>query len=121
MDVRIFTELPWVPLQHLSGDKASDDYHYHQHDATSTNAASTFSGSTGLLVFDQLDDAPHDQQHRPIIREPIAKVAPGNNPHIAKQEEDSNDDQHNRARERTPVAWRSRWRSRRRSLHCASH
>src|SRR6266496_1017207 len=116
MDVWIFTKRPWVQPDHFSGNQASDYHHHHQHDPAGANAASTFSGLTGPLVFDQLDNAPHNQQHWPIIRKPLPKVAPGNDPHVAQKEENSHDDQHNRAGERTLVTWRSRGRSRRRSL-----
>src|SRR5205823_2662441 len=115
MDIWIFTEFPRMPLHHLACNQTSNYNHHHQHDTAGTDAAGSLSLAVCLLVLNQLDNAPNNQQHRPIVRKPEAKVVPGNNPHVAEKEENSDDDQHNWASERTLVAWRSCRRSRRRS------
>src|SRR5262249_11878410 len=67
----------------LMRDQAADSDKDNEHAATCADASRALAGAVGLLVFNDLDDSPNDQQHRPIAREPFPESLPGNHSHVA--------------------------------------
>jgi hypothetical protein len=62
--------------------------------AADPNTARRLSVALGLFVFDQLEDAPQNQQRRPEARKERSQVVDIHDPHGAQQEQDADQDQH---------------------------
>ncbi len=54
----------------------------------------------GLLVLDELDHAPQDQERGPVVSEQGSQPHPGEHVQVAQQEDDPEDDQDKRSGER---------------------
>jgi len=93
-----------VEARCLGGDEPTDDDDYDEKDSSGTDAAWRKAIALRLLMLDQLDDSPQDQQQRPVVRKPRSQPRPGEQVQVAQQEDDSKHDQNERSGERTP--WR---------------
>src|SRR3974390_1968971 len=51
----------------LAGDEAEDDDHDDQEDTAGADSSGASAFALGALVLNQLDDAPEDQEHWPVI------------------------------------------------------
>src|ERR1019366_5206698 len=67
----------------------------HQEDAPDPNAAAGKAGALGLLVLDQFDDAPQDEQGGPVAAKQHCEPMPVENSHGAHQEHQAEQDEHN--------------------------
>jgi hypothetical protein len=84
------------------------DQEQHQENAAHANAARRLAVALGLLVFDQLEHAPQDQQRGPEAGKQRSEVVDIHDPHRPQQEQDSHQDQHDGPGNRT--MWRPRSR-----------
>jgi hypothetical protein len=70
---------------------------HHDHDDQENSSGADSAGANALalrlLVLDQLDQSPQDQQGRPIVREQMRHAADREIPHRAHQADDADDDQ----------------------------
>src|SRR5262249_44348239 len=76
LQISVLTKAAGMPIHCLAGDETENYDHHHEHDAASTDTARALSRAVRLLVFEYFDNAPNDQQDRPVMREPQAEVAP---------------------------------------------
>src|SRR4029077_8111851 len=120
-----------VEARGLGGDESADDDADNEKDAAGADAAGGYAVALGLLIVDQLDYAPEDQQRGPVVGEQSPEPHPGKHVEVAHQEDDPEDNQHKRAGKRAaarPQRDKWRWSSTRISLtrisltrarHCA--
>ncbi len=99
VDVHVVAELAPVEARGLGGDESADDDEDDQENSAGADAASGHAVALGLLVLDQLDDAPEDQQRGPVVSEQGSQAHPGEHVQVAQQEDDAEDDQHDRSGE----------------------
>ena len=66
-----------------------------EHNAAEAEAARTVAVPLRVKVLGQLDQAPQDDQHRPVAGEQIAQVSPAQVAKVAQQEQHAKNDQDN--------------------------
>src|SRR5262249_38060371 len=67
----------FVPVAIYAGcAQASQHQEDDEDDSSGSDALSPVSAARSLLVLEQLDDAPEDEQDRPIMGEPVAEIVP---------------------------------------------
>src|SRR5271163_4412143 len=90
-----------VHARGLCGEQSGDNDEQHQENAADSDAARRLAVAFGSLVFDQLEDAPQNQECRPEAGEERADSVPFENAHGSEQEEDPDQDQDYGAGDRT--------------------
>src|SRR5450755_765306 len=89
-----------IETRSLSGGYAETNQHDQQKYPAYADAGISSSFMLSLLVLHQLNNAPQDEQHRPIMRIPVPEGCPVEHTHRPHEEHDSNNDQHDRPGER---------------------
>ena len=89
----------------LRSDQPGHDQDNQQEHASGTDPGRPRAFALGLLIVEQLDDAPDDEQQRPKTREQVTQAVPMQNAHRLQQEHNSQDDEHNRAGHRPASSW----------------
>ena len=118
VDAHVVANLAPVESVGLGGHQAADHDDDNQQNAARADAARGGAFTLGLLILDQLDHAPEDQQKRPVMREPGADAGPGQQVQVAQKENQPQDDQHERAAKRAAARprrnrrWSGSWTSR---------
>ena len=110
VDVHVVADLAPVETRGLGGHESEDDDEDDEKDSSGADAARGHAIALRLLILDQLDHAPQDQQRRPVVSEQSSQAHPGQHVQVAQQENDAEDNQHNRSGKR--AAARARWNQR---------
>src|SRR5208283_3922717 len=122
VDVHVVADLAPVKARGLRRHEPAKDDDDDQKNPSGADTARWHPIPLGLLVFNQLQDPPQNQQQRPVVREQSPQARPGQHVQIAEQEDDSEDNQHHGPSEGTTM---TAWRNRRlhgvlnRTRHCA--
>src|SRR5258706_2190194 len=119
--VHIVAEFAPVETRGLGGDETAHDDEDHEKNSASADAARGNAIALGLLIFDQLDHAPKNQQSGPVVREQRPQPHPRKHVQVAHQEDDPDHNQHKwSGKGATAMAQRDkRWRSMNGIRHCA--
>src|ERR1700728_2288359 len=122
VDVHVVADLAPVETRGLGGDQYAADNDDDEKNSARADAAGGQPVALGLLVLDQLNDAPEDQQKGPVVSEPGSKARPGKHVEIAQEKDDSQNDQDERSGKGAAVPGRGSrgWHLRlERARHCA--
>ena len=112
-----------VKARSLGGRHSEHDQENQQQHSAGSDARGACSFSLRLLVLDQLDHAPENDQGGPVGPEPVQQRLGMKHAHGGQQQHDPQQDHHHRAGHGTPWSWRQGLQRRHggRSLHRASH
>src|SRR5579862_714613 len=91
IDAHVVADLTPVKSRGLGGNESADDNDDDQKNPAGSDAARRQSIALGLLVLDQLEHSPQNQQQWPVVGEPGSQARPGEQVHVAQKENDSKD------------------------------
>ena len=121
IDLDVVAQPRPVQARRLGGGQAADDQHHQQDYASGADAARPETLALIALVLAQLDQAPQDDQGRPVLREDASQRAPVQHADVGQQQRQADDDQNHGTGKRS---WSfARWLRRylHRASHCAPH
>src|SRR5258708_30201763 len=102
-----------IPVCRPRGGSTKHDEEDKERDAASAEARRGLTVLARPQMFQQLGDAPENQQQRPVVHHPVVKRLEGNDSRGAEKEHDANSDQDERADDGTrsrAIVW-NLWRS----------
>src|SRR5262249_40629893 len=105
VDIDFIAQPAPVHAFELICDQAENDDHNDKQNSTSADPRGARALVARLLMLDDLDHAPQDQQYWPVTGEQVSQLADRKNMHGAEQKDHADDDQHERPGERSMPRW----------------
>src|SRR5579863_4081712 len=94
IDVHVVAQFVPVEARGLGGHESTHDDGDDKKHSSGTDAADGHAFALGLLVLDELDDAPEYEQSRPVVSEQSAQANPGEHVQVPQEENDAENNQH---------------------------